>query len=213
MSLAIMTGSPRADLAALTETRVMQGVAALFGSGVGDFTYRSLAAASGVPERTIYRYYPTKEAVFAAFWVWLRGERLGLPPPARTLDELFARLPVAFAAFDRSEPLIRAMLHDPHGRATRLTHAEARRAELRAVLAGVLAALDPAARTRLLASVQLLFSAAGWETMKDYWGLSGAAAADAACWAVAALIAQARGRPKPRRAPASAARARKRRKG
>jgi AcrR family transcriptional regulator len=182
--------SPRDDLAALTHARIMQGVASVLISGDG-VTFRALAEASGVPERTVYRHFETKEAVFNAFWTWA-NERLGMPAAPRTAEELIDQVPALFAAFESGEPLVRAMLHDPHGRATRTAHAEARRDRLRAALKDVLGPLTAAERRRLLASAQALISAAGWETMKDYWGLTSAEAADAAQWAVRVLVAEAR---------------------
>lgn len=185
----------RTDLAVLTQSRIMQGLAGLLTAGE-DVTFRALAQASGVPERTLYRHYSSRDALLAAFWIWL-NDRLGMPPPPRSPQELIENIATIFAAFAADEALIRAMLHDRHSRATRLAHAEARRQRLRDALGPVLAPLDGPARKRLLASVQVLISAAGWETMKDYGRVTSQEAADAVQWAVAALIAAARRSPKP----------------
>jgi AcrR family transcriptional regulator len=182
--------SARADLAALTHDRAMHGVAAIIEAG-DDLTFKALSRASGVPERTLYRHYPTREAVLAAFWAWLNA-RLGMPPPPVSAEALVGSVPALFAAFEADERLVRAMLHDPQGRATRHAQAEARRARLLDALAEVLAPLDATGRRRLLASVQALASAATWESMKDNWDLSAEEAGDAAQWAVAALIEQVR---------------------
>jgi AcrR family transcriptional regulator len=210
MTVELPNATARADLASLTQGRIMQGLAQMLTAGT-EITFRSLAQASGVPERTLYRYYPNKEALLAAFWIWL-NDRLGMPPAPRTPHELVDGIATIFAAFASSEPLIRAMLHDPHGRATRLAHAEARRRRLQAALAPVLAPLDTAARRRLLASIQVLISAAGWETMRDYSELGPAEAADAAQWAVAALIAAARPAPTSSSAPRTRPPARRRKR-
>lgn len=195
MTVELPNVAPRADLATLTQNRIMQGLAGLLTAQGSDVTFRALAQASGVPERTLYRYYPSKEALLAAFWTWL-NDRLGMPPPPRSPEDLIANIAGIFAAFAAGEPLIRAMLHDPHGRTTRLDHAEARRARLRTALQPVLAPLEARARRRLLATVQVLISAAGWETMRDYSRVTSEEATDAAQWAVATLIAEARSLPK-----------------
>ena len=174
----------------------MRGVAGILESGGGDFTFRVLAEVSGVAERTIYRRYATKEAVFAAFWIWL-NERLGMPAPPKSPQELVAQVPVLFEAFEAGEPLVRAMLHDVHGRATRLAGRQTRQARFRGSLKEILNRLEPADQTRLLASVQVLSSAAGWETMKDYWDITSVEAADAAQWAIGALLAQAQRQARP----------------
>jgi AcrR family transcriptional regulator len=189
MTVELPNATVRADVASLTQGRIMHGLAGLLTAGT-EVTFRSLAEASGVPERTLYRYYPSKDALLAAFWIWL-NDRLGMPAPPRSPAELITSIATIFSAFASGEPLIRAMLHDPHGRATRLAHAEARRQRLYTALAPVLAPLETSARKRLIASIQALISAAGWETMRDYAGLTSEEAADAAQWAVATLIAAA----------------------
>ena len=168
----------------------MRAVADLLQQGEGDLTYRRLSAATGVPERTLFRYYPTKSALMSAFWTWLNA-KLQMPAPAHAPAELVDQVPQLFAAFEADASLVRAMLHDPNGRDTRLAHAPERRARLRAALQPLVDTLAPDEQIDLLASVQLLASAAGWESMKDNWELSGERAARAAQWAVAALLAAA----------------------
>jgi AcrR family transcriptional regulator len=183
--------SARDELSALVRARIMMGVAELIEANAGDFTFRELAAASGVPERTVYRQYPSKERLLAEFWDWLNREHLKLPPPPKSVDELLAQIPLVFATFDRNEPLIRAMLRDAQGRMLRLAQAEGRRTELRAALRVALQGLPPSRQKKVLAGVRLLTSAAGWETLKDLGGLSGPEAAEAAQCSVRALLAQA----------------------
>jgi len=179
---------PRLEFRAMADDRIMRGVAELLQHGEGDLTFRRLAAASGVPERTLFRYYPTKAALLAAFWEWLNG-KLQMPDQPRSPEEFAAKVPELFAAFEAGDLLVRAMLHDPNGRETRLAHAPQRRARLRLALQDLLSGLEHEAQVNLLASVQLLASAAGWESMKDNWNLTGEQAARAAQWAVNALLA------------------------
>lgn len=206
MTVELPNTNMRADLAALTEERVMQALAGLLTAGAGEVTFRALASAARVPERTLYRYYPNRDQLFGAFWTWL-NDRLGMPPLPNSPDELIAGIARIFAAFSADAPLIRTMLHDPQGRATRLAHSEARRKRLRTALEPVLEPLAAAERKRLVAAIQALISAAGWETMQDYGQLTSQEAAETAQWAVAALIAAAR--PAKDRAPARPAKRKK----
>lgn len=183
--------SARAELAAVTHARVMAALAALLREN-SDVTFELLSRASGIPARTLYRHFENKDALFEAFWPWM-NEKIDVPGRPRDAGELIAHIPALFAAFDRDEPLVRAMLHHPHGRSARLTHAAARRTKFADALREVTRGMPAAATRRLLAAVTALCSASGWETMKDNWGLSGSSAAEAAQWAVRALIDEARG--------------------
>ncbi len=188
--------SAREELAAATHERVMTALAAVLRTDA-EVTFDVLARESGVPVRTLYRYFPNKEALFAAFWPWM-NERLEVPARPRTADEVVAHIPELFAAFDRDEKLVRAMLHNPYGREVRIANAAARREKFADALREVTATLSPVATRRFLAAVTAICSASGWESMRDNWGLSGPAAAEAAQWAVHALINEARGRARTR---------------
>jgi AcrR family transcriptional regulator len=182
--------SAREELAAITHTRAMEALAALLREG-SDVTFEHLSRESGIPVRTLYRYFENKEALFAAFWPWL-NKKIDVPDRPRDAGELIAHIPGLFDAFDRDEPLVRAMLHHPHGREARLAHAAARREKFAEALSEVTRGMPTAEGRRLLAAVTALCSASGWETMKDNWALSGPAAAEAAQWAIHSLINEAR---------------------
>jgi AcrR family transcriptional regulator len=184
--------SPREELAAITERRIMEGVATLLRRG-SDVTFDVVAKESGVPQRTLYRYFENREALFGSFWRWV-NELIEVPPLPTSPDEVVSHVRALFEAFDRDEPLVRAMMHDPHGRAVRVANSNARRKKFSEALRPVIDKLPQHEATRLLASVTVLCSATGWESMKDNWQLSGAEAAQAVQWAVKELIDAAQGR-------------------
>jgi AcrR family transcriptional regulator len=184
--------SPREEPAIMTEGRIMEGVAALLRRG-NDVTFDLVAKESGVPQRTLYRYFENREALFGTFWRWA-NELIEMPAHPTTPDEVVSHIPALFAAFDRDETLVRAMMHDPRGRAVRVANADGRRRKFAAALKPIIETLPNAEATQLLASVTVLCSATGWESMKDNWQLSGAAAAEASQWAVRALIEDVRSR-------------------
>ncbi len=171
----------------------MEGVATLLRRG-SDVTFDAVAKESGVPQRTLYRYFENREALFGTFWHWV-NELIDVPALPTSPDEVVAHVPALFEAFDRDEPLVRAMMHDPHGRAVRRVNSDVRRKKFSEALRPVIDELPQYEATHLLASVTVLCSATGWESMKDNWQLSGAEAAQAVQWAVKELIdaAQARG--------------------
>lgn len=167
----------------------MRSVAALLRSGLGEVTFEAVSKASGVAQRTIYRRYANKDALFAAFWGWLNAA-IAAPEPPQGLQDLVAYVPQLFAAFDRDEALVRAMLHTRHGRATRLAHSAARRAKFETSLAAMTAELDASTARGRVAAIAALCSATTWETLKDEWEMTGPEAARAVQAAVAALVSE-----------------------
>lgn len=175
-----------------TRERILEGVEALIlAEPEADFSFDTLAAASGVNRRTIFRHFPDKAALLAAFWT-RANKRLGSRYWPETEADLTALPPALFAALDKVEPIVRAAHASGPARDMRLQANAERQAAFRTALAEITAGL-PAERARALeATVQLLFSATAWLTMKDCWNLSGRQAGGAAAWAIDALLQAAR---------------------
>ena len=57
---------------------VMRAVARRLESGAAleEVSFAELANEAGVGERTVYRYFPTREALLGAFWAWLQTQML-----------------------------------------------------------------------------------------------------------------------------------------
>ncbi len=178
----------REDQAAATRERILDGLAKVLAEGDGhDASFRAIAAAAGVTEITVYRHFPSKEELMKAFWWWL-DERLtnrGMPEHEGALP---ADVRALFVAFDGYEPLIRASLLSPEGRAMRMSMNAERRAGFEKALAAATQGLPAAERRRASAVIQLLFSGYAWLSMKDQWGLSGEESGDASAWAIQLIL-------------------------
>src|SRR5258708_26876411 len=64
-----------------------------------DLSFSEIAKDARVGERTVYRYFPTKEALLGAFWAWMQSQAVA--PPERPKPP-------------RSLPRIRQALNAPH---------------------------------------------------------------------------------------------------
>src|ERR1700739_1035557 len=57
-----------------------------------DLSFAEIAKDAKVGERTVYRYFPTKEALLGAFWSWMQSQVLSppepKPKPARVLPRI-----------------------------------------------------------------------------------------------------------------------------
>lgn len=172
-----------------TRERILSAFAAVMAkSGDGQVSFDELAVEAGVERRTVFRHFPSRDDLLRAFWVWINRRVTPQPMPERTAD--FGRLPTeAFTGFDRDEAIIRASLHTPAGREMRLTALPERRRRFRAALTEVSAGLSPSDRASLEAIAHLLYSAAAWETLKDYCGLTGREAGRTVAWAFERIVA------------------------
>ncbi len=48
-----------------------------------DLSFAEIAKGAGVGERTVYRHFPTKEALLGAFWTWLQAQTISAPERPR----------------------------------------------------------------------------------------------------------------------------------
>ena len=182
----------RAAQAQATRERVLAAVRSMLeadpDSALG---FDEIALASGVNRRTIFRHFPTKESLLTAFWQSTNAS-LGVKFWPDTERDLLELPPDLFASLDGIEGIVRASHSSGAGREMRLQANPERQAAFRKSLAAVTAGMKRHEARRLEALIQLLFSATAWQTMRDYWGLSGRESGEAASWAIDALLKAAR---------------------
>lgn len=160
-------------------------------------TLDGIARLAGIERRTVFRHFPTKDALLAAFWTWINDRVAPHTLPA-SLDELLAAPRDTFDRFDREEGIMRASLHSAAGRDLRLARVPDRRAAFSAALREVNRRASATDRRNLECVAHALYSAAAWETMRDYAGVSGREAGAAVSWALTILTsAVRRGTPSP----------------
>ena len=173
--------------------RVLNGVAELLTAG-DDLTFAKVARAAGVPERTVYRHFPTREALLTEVFHWA-NRRIGfggdLPTDGAGVAELVRRV---FPGFDEIGPVVRELLIAPEGRLARLAEADRRQDAAVALVDGEAPGLDATSARRVAAAVQLLTTAATWNALRDYWEMDGAEAAETAALAVELILDGARRR-------------------
>jgi AcrR family transcriptional regulator len=159
----------------------------------GGLSFGAIAKQAGIQERTVYRHFPTKDALLEALWAWL-DPRIGIKSFPQTEAELTAFPARVFPAFDDNEQLMRAMWSSPQGREFRLGVNDKRKAAILKSVSAATAEMDPREAAWIAAAAQLLYSGAAWMTMKDYWGFSGAEAGKASSFVIGLLMRAARER-------------------
>ena len=173
--------------AAIVRQRVLDAASDLIAAG-HDVTFARTATAAGVPERTVYRYYPNRDALIAALFEHT-NTRIGfdgeLPTTPAAMTAMVRRV---FPGFDTLAPVIAELLASPEGRRARLASVPERRAAAMAVVAGARPDLDADTTRRVAAVVQVLGTAAVWQALRDFWDMDGAEAAAAVETAIDTLL-------------------------
>ena len=191
-----MATSVRAAQTQLLRDHVLEAACDLIRAGE-DVTFTKIAAAAEVPERTLYRHFPNRQALVNALFAHV-NQRIGFDGELPTTPlEMTAMVRQVFPGFDTVAPVVDELLSSPEGRRARLDAIEQRRAAALAVVADARPDLDDETARNLAAIVQVLGSAAVWRALRDFWDLDGAHAATAVTTAIDALLTQ----PSSRREP------------
>lgn len=184
----------REDQKAGTRLRILEAAERVMQNrGVQELSFAAVAREARVQERTIYRHFPNRDALLDAMWQAL-DPRIGLGGFPQDEAELLAGPPRVFPAFDDNEQLMRAFLATPQGHEFRLRVNDARQAAFRRSVADAVEGMTAEEARFVAAAAQLLYSGAAWQTMKDYWGFSGAEAGQASSLALRLLLDAARRR-------------------
>jgi AcrR family transcriptional regulator len=184
----------RAKQSRATRERVQRACGRLLRQrGSLEVSIAEVAAAARVAEPTVYRHFPSKDALFAALaamqfeaTVSTGGEAAVSSGGARTVDQLASSLPTMFRRALDHETLLRwALVNSPRlasrsGRTRRL-------ALLHHMLRDTTAPEDVDHVVRLLMLLSSPLAALFW---KDELGLSAEDAAETAAWTIRAITAR-----------------------
>ena len=181
----------RARQKASTVELILDAVArCLKDSSLAELTFPAIAKQAGIGERTVYRHFPSREALLDAFW---GAHQKAVHGPHPSDAESLMRAPrEIFPNFDLHAEVTRGLVTTLQGRAIAQRANKSRVAAFRAAVRDAVGELPEPQATRLCASVQSLVSAGAWLQMREFWGLSGQESAEAVTEAIEVLLASAR---------------------
>jgi AcrR family transcriptional regulator len=187
----------RAEQMEQTRLRILRAVTEILADpATEDVTIPLVARQARVSLRTVYRHFPTREALFDAWAEWV-DERLRIhlhsyPEKADRLADFAVEL---YRSYDESEVLVKAMLNAKAARTVRKRTRRRRQRAFEHAMSEITEDLEPEERLRVTAVLYLLVSAPAWQAMREQWGLDGVEAGKAAAWAVGVLIDELRRNP------------------
>jgi AcrR family transcriptional regulator len=184
----------RDQQAAVARERIFRAVAELLErDGSEALTVPQVAELSGVSLRTVYRYFPTREALLDAAGRWIGGELLKQGYPA-SLDDVADSFERACSEFDQRPGLVRAMALSQVGREARSTRRRERLDAIRQVLEQELGSLPEGELRQAEAVLAYLHNMLAYTTLREEQQLSGAEIGEALGWAIRTLVADLRRR-------------------
>jgi AcrR family transcriptional regulator len=164
--------------------------------GPGTISIPQVAARAGVSVRTVYHYFPTKEALFDGLTESIRDlvstPDGGPPGLARSPRELAAAMAGVYRYFEANARMFRALAVSELGGRVSQSRLPERRGRMDAALEPLEEHLDADELRKLRGAVGVLTSFNGYEALTDVWGLSRDEAADVAAWVVRTLCDRAR---------------------
>jgi AcrR family transcriptional regulator len=157
------------------------------GEGFDDIAMEDLARSAGVSRRTLYRLFPTREALLAAAGARF-ADTVGMTDEIGGPDELSATFREASRLMERRADLARALYRSTVGRGIRAGQRSRRIKVIENVLRPLTAELDEDEARRVTAVIAFLISSNTWITIQDDSGLDGDEIRLGVSWAIDLLV-------------------------
>jgi len=144
---------------------------ALEDSSVGELTVRAVAKRARIAERTVFRYFNSREDFLDAIAGEVRA-KLALPPPPQTLDELLTAPRQLYERFEAQMSLTKAALHSELFHRMRETQARTRWAAVRKLIDDMAPRRSERERRIAAANIRYYLAATSWHYFRFYFGFN-----------------------------------------
>jgi AcrR family transcriptional regulator len=160
-------------------------------SGTVGFSVEEVARAAGVTHRTVYNYFPTREALNDAFAVYVEEQLATVrpqPDETFTLESLVSIVDGLYDGLQARETYVRAYVMLMIASRAPAKVARDRTATIEALIASEADVQPPLTASQVAAAIRMFLSSTGWHLLTEHMGLSPEAAAATATWATQALL-------------------------
>lgn len=180
-------GTLRDQQAEFTRQLLMEAArSVLLNDSSEDFTIQKVAKRAGVSHRTVYRYFPTRQALIDEYSNWLEESNRQDPRSIEKSDSFADLVRVVFARFDSYSEDYEAAARVSGG-VLRPANQVERDQRTRAVFDRRFPDLEPGSADLAYAIIRSLVGLQTWFTMRDRFGMKDGQAGEAVAWAVGAL--------------------------
>ncbi len=174
-----------------THDRILEAVVrVLLDEGVYAFTVKNVATRAHVAHRTVYRHYPTREALIEGV-----AETLEQRPFPVALEEAFATPDAAeqtirtvYAGFEETSEWTRAIVVATTALGQELKSRTRRTQSIASAIAIAFPALDASTHRRAGVTLRALGGSRHWHTLVHDMGMTPREAVDAAAWNARTLV-------------------------
>ncbi|HET6971158.1 MAG TPA: helix-turn-helix domain-containing protein [Phenylobacterium sp.] len=178
----------RSSLAArhadLTQALILESAVELLETAsVTELSVRAVAKKADISERTVFRYFASRDDLLDAVALEI-SRRLDAPPNPETVEALIAYPEAMFARFEATAALTRAALHSELYHRIRARDALGRGAAIRALVDRLAPGRSERERRLAAASIHYQVIASTWRYYRDYFGFPLEDAAECARMAI-----------------------------
>jgi AcrR family transcriptional regulator len=138
---------------------------------VNELSVRAVARHANISERTVFRYFATRDDLLDAVANEV-SRRLDLPPHPSSVEELLAYPEAAYARFEATVALTKAALHSELYHRIRSADADRRGAAIRALIDRAAPTRSEHERKLAAANIRYYLIASTWHYYRFYFGLS-----------------------------------------
>ncbi len=193
MDGSVHKSGPREQKKEEVRTRIADALIELLAEGRMDINHDLVAERTGLGRRTVYRYFPDREALLTSATSRVRelaGPRVTFPATEADLTDALHDI---YTGLDRIAPIATLVRSTSQGRAMRRSDNDRRVDAYTKAAADLVKDLPPEDQKLATAVLQVLHTTP-WLEMRDHWGLSGEQIAKATGWAMRTLMADLRAR-------------------
>jgi len=138
---------------------------------VHELSVRAVARHARISERTVFRYFPTRDELLDAMAREV-SHRLNMPADPTTVEELLAYPDVLYGRFEATAALTKAALHSELYHRIRGSDAERRGSVLRGLVDRLAPSRPESDRKLAAANIRYHLIATTWHYYRYYFGLS-----------------------------------------